>query len=332
MKLRIKNGKEYYEINLEPFTQLCGVDFRKKDFILTSLCKHFSSEKYSDYEEGYRDNLWVDGQKVGRNYFMSYRVKTREDLLGAIKLAKTSLLMKYLTVCLTDFECQKELDAIGEHLERLYLGLNQEMMLSLKNIELCYEKKELLDIVQNSEICGKEEQSLLELTNGELLETYCNLIERVQKYNSKKVLLVVDNIDHLLSYQEYCVFCRNALRMCHESAVWFIVSSSIVGYVDLTKEYFSGIHAVNSIIFSVPEKDQLEEFIYKRYPVELERSDEWLRDMQLIIHDIGREDYSLNLKSAIILKLLNDSLYIRNSVKKGVNQVENSFLIGADVI
>ena len=65
MKLKFNE----FEIDILPFVQLCGMNCKKKEFIINSIEKHFSSGKYKDYEKEYQECFLVDGQILGRNYF-----------------------------------------------------------------------------------------------------------------------------------------------------------------------------------------------------------------------------------------------------------------------
>ena len=50
MKLKFNE----FEIDILPFVQLCGMNCKKKEFIINSIEKHFSSGKYKDYEKEYQ--------------------------------------------------------------------------------------------------------------------------------------------------------------------------------------------------------------------------------------------------------------------------------------
>ena len=124
MRIEIKDKNESYVINLQQITQLLGTNIKKKTFILNSLDKFFSNTKYGSYEADMQDNIKVEGQKVGRKYFSSHRVRTRQELIKEIKISKTSMMMQYLLSRYTEFDCQSEQDVIAEHLEKLYLHIN----------------------------------------------------------------------------------------------------------------------------------------------------------------------------------------------------------------
>ena len=83
MKLKFNE----FEIDILPFVQLCGMNCKKKEFIINSIEKHFSSGKYKDYEKEYQECFLVDGQILGRNYFKTYSIQNREDIIRYIQIS-----------------------------------------------------------------------------------------------------------------------------------------------------------------------------------------------------------------------------------------------------
>ncbi|MBO5483836.1 MAG: hypothetical protein J5979_01340 [Lachnospiraceae bacterium] len=333
MKVEIKNESEVYEIELLQITQLCGLDFKKKDFILNSLYKYFSGSKYADHESCYQDNILVDGEKVGRKYFSVFRLKRREDLIDMIKLTKSSLMMKYLLEQLPDFECQKEMDAIAEHLDKLYLRMNQELSEKIHHIELCYEQKKFLEIIQTSIIAGEGEEPLEKLSNYELLDTYLDLLMQMQTRRPEKYMIILENLDHMLSYQEYSKTFDRLNKVCGKSDTWFVISTSLEGFVMLDSEFFSGITIINEMIYTLPEKEKIISFLQNNYPCEKELSPSQIMDaFRVSIHDIGKSGYDLNIQSKVMLKLINDSLCVSSSEKININQLEKCFLMDKNVV
>lgn len=333
MKLEVSKGSTVYELNLLQITQLCGKNIMQKSYIIESLCKHFSGAKYAEYELEMQDNIFIDGKKAGRKYFSSNLIKSRADLIGMIKLTKNSLMMKYLAGRLTEFECQKELDAITEHLEKIYIEINKELETSLHNIEISYEQKNFLEMLQSSMILGKEERELEQLSNYELIETYIDLLWKMQEKKSEKYLVVFENIDHFLTYQEYLVFYEKIRQFCYQFDVWFVLSSSIGEFAVLEREYLQGVHIINDIIYILPEEEKLYSFVVDRYPY-LKKLDifEILEGVRRIVHNIGQENYCLDLQSQIFLKLVNDSLCVRCAKSIGINAIENGFILDRNTV
>ncbi len=206
MKIQISRSIIEYEIQMEQLTQLCGVDFEKKWYIIQSLYKYFSGGKYASYEEQMQDNIRIEGRKVGRKYFSVFHVAARESLINAIRISRSSMMAQYFSNLCMDFECQNIIDEIAEGLERLYLELNRELQSNMKMLEIGYSTKSIMEIVQISEVFGVGERALESLSNVELLDTYLELLWEMQRRKPEKCLVIFENVDHLLDYCAYKKF------------------------------------------------------------------------------------------------------------------------------
>ena len=128
MKLSIINGAESYDINLMPVTQLCGKDISKKRFIINSLSKHFSSSRYKDYEADMEDNILIDGNVAGREYFDVETVRGRDDIEDEFRISRTSLVKQRLDNIINRLYCQREIENIRECLVRIYDELEKDIL------------------------------------------------------------------------------------------------------------------------------------------------------------------------------------------------------------
>ena len=89
MKLTVTKQNEQYDLQFQRIVQLCGISFKKKKYILESLKKYFSSERYAPYEETMEENIYLDGALPGRRYFEIYAIADRSDLLDMIGTIRT---------------------------------------------------------------------------------------------------------------------------------------------------------------------------------------------------------------------------------------------------
>lgn len=327
MNIQIKDNSVVYEIDLEQITQLCGSDFTKKDYIITSLEKYFSNSKYASYEERYMDNVVINNENVGRKYFDCMVIRCRNDLIGTIKLSKTSIMMRYIKGQINNFEYQIELEEIADKLEKIYCNLNNQVLGNISNIELQYKPEDILAFVSNSVIYGTDERNVEELSNYELMETYINLINELQNLEPNRMMIIIDNIDHLLKYDEYEIIYRKIKEICKKRDIWFILSSSIDRYVVIDEEYIKGINIVNNIIFNLPEMEHIHEFILNNYPCNIEFDNEELcKILRNIIQYIGNSDYEIKIRSNVLLKLINESSCIKTRFEDNINVPEKAFL------
>lgn len=333
MRVEITDRNETYEINLQQITQLLGINMKKKQFILDSLDKFFSGARYSSYEENMQDNVRIERQKVGRKYFSSHRIHTRENLIKDIKISKTSMMMQYLLARFTDFECRLEQDAIAEHLERLYLCVNEELAKTIGNIEISYDTKNMLEVLSESMVCGVDGKGIEQLSNYELLETYLDLFVQLQKREPQKMLILIENIDHLLDYEEYEKIYLKMQQIVDEYDCWFVVSASIHGFIVLNTESIEGIQVINDTVFSFPSYEHIFTFLKEEYPIEREWSEiEVLGGLKDTIQYVGKENCSIDFKGNVFLKLINQTLDIKTVASNTVNSIEMAFLMDADVV
>lgn len=333
MKIQVFYLDEEIEIQLEQITQLCGVDLAKKQYIIQSLYKYFSNEKYALYEESMQGNIRIQGGDVGRKYFSCFRISSRKNLIDAIKISKSSLMFRYITEKFTEFNYQNIMNQIEENLEQLYLKLNSDLQKNMRDIEIGYSRKNLMQIIQSSDIFGVGEEPLESLSNSELLFIYIDLLWELQRKKPEKCMVMIENIDHLLKYALYKKVIDKIRGFCNEFDVWFVFSVSIEGFVVIDEQLIEGINVINHCIFSFPEMEYVMEFIQNRYPCQMKLSPEKVCDeIRMIIQNIGNEEYSIYLKRNVLIKMFQEALSINTPLKSRINNVENAFLTGKDVI
>lgn len=129
LKITVTKYSEKIEFELAKVTQLCGQNIRRKQFVINSLIKYFSNEKYTESEEQYRDNVYIDNEQVGRNYFKVIRISNIEDILKLIKVGKATLLSQYIKDRLAAFDCENHLS----HIENIRSNEKLNSACTLKN-------------------------------------------------------------------------------------------------------------------------------------------------------------------------------------------------------
>ena len=94
--------------------------------------------------------------------------------------------------------------------------LINEDLSHLGDIELTYAVSDVWDMVQKSNVVGNGQTSLEDKNNFELFTIFLNLIGHVMEINPRKLLIIVENIDHLskcnksVSNMMSILFCRQA--------------------------------------------------------------------------------------------------------------------------
>ena len=166
-----------------------------------------------------------------------------------------------------------------------------------------------------------------------MLETYLDLIVQLQKREPQKTLILIENIDHLLDYEEYEKVYLKMQKITEEYDCWFLMASSIQGFAILNTENIEEVQVVNDIVFSFPSYEHIFMFLKEEYPIEHEWNEiEIFEGLKDIIQYIGKENCSIDLKCNVFLKLINQTLDIKTDMRTTVNSIEMAFLMDDNVI
>ena len=310
MKVDVTEFEKQYTFTLEHVTQLCGLNIVKKTYVLESIRRYFSTYKYQEERNKWRDNVKVDDETIGRKYFSVVSVKGIPDLLPLIKWSKQSLMMEYVKQLMQKFEWQTHLRAIHTELEKLYQMLNDDVQ-QLGGVELTYDMSEVWDMIQKSSVVGSEQVPLEDTGNAELITIFLNLIEEIMKFSPKKMLVIVENMDHLVSRKEYGEVINKMRFIGMNFDVYFIVSTSIDGYVKIDRELCDGITVFGDTDFQMPEFDKILQYINEHYPVNKQFAEERLYVLlEKVIHRIGQKKFLYNIEENVICKLINQTLML----------------------
>ena len=316
MKLKFNE----FEIDILPFVQLCGMNCKKKEFIINSIEKHFSSVKYKDYEKEYQECFLVDGQILGRNYFKTYSIQNREDIIRYIQISKSSMMMQYFSNCLTEYNCTQDMSVIVERLENIFQNINETFLENGSKVKLSFEENNIFNLIQNAKVESYDGQDIHMLNNLELLTEFLQLIEKNLLYQPGKILLIFKNIDHLLERQEYQLFVDKVEKISNGFDISIICTLSIEGYVDIRKQFFEGIHIINDVVYQMPELERVKEFVQDHYPSGRIVSEKDVQNFcKEIMHKIGCDRYKLITRENVYLKLLNDSLVLRQKESENLD-------------
>ena len=326
MKIEISEYEKKYSFNLEKITQLCGQNVMKKTYIFESIRRYFSTYKYREEQNKWRENIKVDGEAVGRKFFEILSVSSMEDVLMTIKWSKQSLMMDYVKQLTQRFEWQTHMRVINEELEKMFQMMNLEIN-HLGKLELVFAMSNVWDILQKSEVVGIEQKILEEQDNYELLMIFMNLIEEVLKCNPRKMLVLIENLDHLVTREEYMCVLNKLNEITRKFDVYFVLSTSIDGYVKYDKELCSGIKIFGDVDFQMPEFDKIAEFINERYPYHKVLADEQIfNDLRMVTQKIGQSDFLYSVEESVVCKMVNKTLMLYDKWEKEEKALEIAFL------
>ncbi len=327
MKLTVTKQNEQYDLQFQRIVQLCGISFKKKKYILESLKKYFSSERYAPYEETMEENIYLDGALPGRRYFEIYAIADRSDLLDMIQLGRKTLMSEYLKYQIQEYSLQSEVEKIIEIFTNIYNQLNQTVMCDFLNIQMDFRPEELFDIIQKSEITTDGEESPELLSDYELLKNVFVLIEKIQSKVPRKIMVIIENIDHLVTIKEYENLFRQIDQICKSTDTWVVFSMSVEGFVFLDEKSIEGINIINDEVISCPPLEKIQMFVERNYPCHKDFTKEELTSLiRASVNRIGNENVTINQKSDIFLKMVNSSLCIDTKVENTINNVEKNYL------
>ena len=95
----------------------------------------------------------------------------------------------------------------------------------------------------------------------------------------------------------------------------------------LDLEYIEGVNIINTEIFNIDNYEKFKDFIQINYPINAEFSDEDLLKMtNMVIQYIGYDGFDNDLRSNLLLKLINNSMAVNTILKSNVNNIEIAYI------
>lgn len=325
MKIDVLEYEKKYSFELEPVTQLCGQNIKKKTYILESIRRYFSTYKYLEGTNKWRDNIKVDGKIVGRKFFSVLSVSNISDVLALITWSKQSLMVEYVKQLMQKYDWQMHLRTLNEEIEKMVQMLNKDMS-RLGNIELSYDVADIWNMVQKTDIAGVD-QMLLEEENFEVINILLNLLEEVMAVNPRKMIVLFENIDHLITKKEYKNLINKIENIAWKNNLYFILTTSIEGYCECDDELCSGISIFGDVDFQMPEYEKLVCFINDNYPYYKNVGEDQVRRvMERIIHSIGQQEIIHSWEELVICKMINQTLLVKEKWEESISEPEMAFL------
>ncbi len=326
MKVEITDFEKVYSFDLLPITQLCGQNIIKKSFILESFRWYFSSYKYQEGQEKWINNIQIDDSIIGRKYFSLLSIKNIDDIINTIKCTKQSLMMEYLKQLIQNFELQKRMENINVELDCIFQILNNDIH-QLGDIELDYFMSDIWDIVQKSDVYGENQTRLDNKSGCELIKILLNLLEQKLSFIPQKQLIIIENMDHYLTIKEYKEIVKKIRMIVKKYDVYFMITTSLDGYVTCEKDILSGITILGDVNFQMPDFNDIKSFIIENYPWNKKISDEMIQNLlEKIVQKIGRKNYLCSTEENVLCKMINQTLLLNESINEEEIIPEKAFL------
>ncbi len=328
MIISVKDVISSYDIRVEQITQICGQNIPVKSFIINSLCKYFSADKYFEYEEKLIDNIFIDGENPGRKMWECMHVATIEDIVQFMQLGRKSVVNKVIKECLTTFDNQAGLLEIDNILISILDRINKEYLGS-ERLELQYEPEDILSVVCNTSVKTREGRDIHELSDWELFNEFIDVLEKLQGKVPDKRLIVFENIDHFLTREQYIRFVDKCENIAYGNNIWFIFSTSLRGYLYCSEKYIDSINVINDEMFSIGNIEQMVAYIDSSYPINKKlRKEEIMFLLPEIVQQIGNRDAIDEIENQVILKLINSSIGFHYKWRKEPKDAEIKYLMG----
>lgn len=326
MKIQVSDYEKKYKFELKPITQICGQNIITKNYIIESIRRYFGSYKYSETKNRWRDNIEVDGEIVGRKYYEILSISGKADLLDHIKMTKQSLMTEYLTEIVNDYESQQFMEVIGCQIEKVFMELNNKLNL-IGNIELTYSTSEIWDMIQKSSITSLEEDNIEDLNGYEMFCIFFNILENVMKHNPKRLWIILENIDHMVSPEEYERLFLRMHEISQKNEIYFIISISLDNYAIVNNSTLDGVVIINNEILQLDELNNIKQFIEYNYPYNKEFDNKKIMDiLRNIIQKVGKKSYLTSVEENVVCKIFNDTLLENEKLNHSYKEVELAFL------
>jgi hypothetical protein len=329
--LSIKVGLDSeIELQFSKINQLIGSNIEKKAFIIDSLAKHFSKHKYKEAEEHQLNNIRLNGEEVGRNYFSSKVINNINDVEKEISLCKTSLMSDYILNFINEFKVNKAIFQLQDCIQGVIDQLNDIMDLSTVNVEMELAEYGIEEIIKNHtnlSMVGHQENYLSDLTMFEKTMLFLELLQKVNLMSPKKMLIIFNHIDTYVEQENYMTFVNELRNLCSKNDFTVLTASSSEGFCVLDEELVQGVNVINNKIFNVTSIDLIQSYVMNHYPVYKEfTSQELCSILMPIIHKIGKTNSLLDIESQVVLRLLNSAENIANKGIKTPNQLEIKYI------
>ena len=236
------------------------------------------------------------------------------------------LMLEYVKGLMQKFDWQMHLEVINDELEEMFQLLNKEMEV-LGDIEINYSTSELWDMLQKSNVTGKNETNLEDKDSSELIFIALNLVEEVLKVTPKKMLVIFENVDHILSVREYRKIIERMQRISEKFDIYFLVTISLDKYVVCHENLCSGIAVFNDLDFQFPELEELQNAINDNYPCNKIFDQTQISEMiESIAQRIGKTTYLDSIEENVVCKIINKSMLLNDRWQKNEIAPEIGFL------
>jgi len=307
---------------MEGIVQICGTNLVKKERIIDSIKKYFSTSK-TLFEEKQYNKVFAYGKEIRKNYYEFDIVSDKSDLVKELQIGKSTIMKTILENKMEEFEYRCEIEKIKEEVEILFNKINEELLGTFSGIHIDFEHESLLNMIQKSQIYSLDGMSVDSMETFELVKNYLQLQSQNLKTNH---VIVFKNIDHYLRASEYKKIYQLCRKINSEKQIIFVFTISLDNYCVVDNENCNHILIINEEDYLMPKLDKIENFIFEHYPVN-KKPDNISFILERIINKISSNNYLEQMEEQVILKSINRTMLLEDKLKGPINSLELNYLI-----
>ncbi|MCR5754929.1 MAG: hypothetical protein K6G30_09005, partial [Acetatifactor sp.] len=254
-------------------------------------------------------------------------ISSRNQLLSFLQLTKTSMLSMIVEEKLNDMNLQKQLESIEMIVQEILHRVNQEALGKIENLAMDYEPNSLWEMIQKTVIVRDDGKQLSQSSNYELLCDVIDIIGEKQRIMPNMQIIVFENVDHLISQDEY----RKLLDRCENLTcrfnLWCVFCTSLVGYIQVNKKLWNGIALFGQEMIRLPEEEHLIRYLEDNWPYNRVIDEtELFQMLQNVAQELGNKNNLREISEIVLMKLFNVENMIDFHTIKKPNNAEIMYL------
>ncbi|MBO0477238.1 hypothetical protein DOK76_09145 [Vagococcus sp. DIV0080] len=341
IKIEYENGK-FIEVNLTDYLFFVGGHNKWKRKIIRSL-KRFSIAKNLNEleEEVYGENgieFYYDNKQLKSRNTTILFLEDNMSINKQLSFTKGNLMYQQLTQLQHEIDITTQMERINDELINLELIINQHLSKFSDSISSNLGNKLFSDLLKESleliYFTEKHEYSLEMINSSELLDEYIKLLEKMINEKEEMVWLVIINPESFLETTDLNLLFEELKRIARETKqLKFFIFSNRSLDINYSIEDIEKTVLLYDTYEQLPEFCYFKESIERHYPDTLNLSSKDLVESFFrISHLVGNSKYDnfyLDARDMILLKVLNSILEVNSSTETSVQQLtklEKAFL------
>ncbi|MDO4666304.1 MAG: CRISPR-associated protein Csn2-St [Streptococcus sp.] len=286
--------KESLSINFGKFTQVVGEDTQLKYYLWQILIWYFDGKKYSVEDlELFQQNepqIISDGDVLKRTDYKLFYISDIQNLVEQMIYKKGTVAFEYLKIKFNNLDIVDQIDCINDKLDYISSIMNTKLNIQIGDIvyhtESQYFNAEQL-ILKNflPYFSIKEKNISFEFIDNKIkFLIFLELLSEILKQSSKKIILMLKNIDDYLDYSSF-IDCCNQMKKLTEIFKNFhvIIFPSNEGYLYVNRENIEYINIISGLVTHYYEFSFLYDRFIGHYPSNnIPTEEEFLKILQKI--------------------------------------------------